>query len=43
MTPERNDLLVIDFHQVNQKSQNLGKLVLKELVFDKIDILKVIL
>ena len=39
----KENFLGIDFCQIDQNSRNLGKLVLQRFVFNKIDILKVIL
>ena len=41
--PWKENFLGIDFRQIDQNSQNLGKLVPQRFVFNKIDILKVIL
>ena len=41
--PWKENFLGIDFHQIEQNSRNSGKLVPQRFVFNKIDILKVIL
>ena len=41
--PWKENVLGIDFPQIDQNSRNLGKLVPQRFVFNKIDILKVIL
>ena len=42
MSPEKN-FLAIDFRQVDQKSQSLGKLVPQKFIFHKIDIFELII
>ena len=41
--PWKENFLGIDFRQIDQNSRNSGKLVPQRFVFNKIDILKVIL